>query len=142
MWLLGYCHGGCEASVVRDALLDAGHPCSLPLRFGLPSKQAAIAAAFPARADPATLAAARRSYACQQLVRSDLTNGSLLKMCLQAIAESDGGVPGDPALLLPGDYQEFNALAKRAGIGDVMPPSFPVPGSLSLWPRSTRADRC
>lgn len=116
VWLVGYCHGGCEASVVRDALLNLGIPALCLGRFGLPSRQTAATAAFPSRPDAATLAAARRSYACQQLVRSELTNGSLLKMCLQAISEGDGSVPGDPALLLPGDYREFIALAARTGI--------------------------
>lgn len=43
-------------------------------------------------------------------------NGSLRLMCIQAIDEGDGSLPGDPEILLPEDMDEFLVLAKRVGI--------------------------
>jgi len=65
-------------------------------------------------ADPATVADAKRFQAIRKLPR-DL-NGKLYVMCIQALSEGDGDLPGDPFVLLPVNRDDFLALAKRAGV--------------------------
>lgn len=116
MWMVWCCHGGCEPGIVRDALVHLGVDPKCLGRYGLPKR--APAPGMPARAgaDSTIFAAAKRSYAMAKLAGSDLGNASLLKMCLQAISEGDGDLPGDPVRLLPADFSEFVALARRTGI--------------------------
>ena len=64
--------------------------------------------------DPALVADAKRWHAALSLP-TDLA-GSLLRMCIQALSEGDGDLPGDPCKLLPVDRDDFLALALRAGI--------------------------
>lgn len=119
MWLVWCCGGGCPPEVVRAALagiIDAECLGSYGSAAWL-AKQQLGSTAYPAtRTDSATYVAASRSYAMHKLAGSNLGNASLLKMCIQAIHESDGSAPGEPDLLLPRDYAEFISLAKRTGI--------------------------
>lgn len=118
MWLVWTCHGGCRPEVVRAALeerIDLGCLGAWYSDEWLARKSGQPTAVYPAR-DPATERAARRWYAAQKLIGQKITNASLLRMCMQAIAEGDGEVPGDWRALLPTTRAEFVALAKRAGI--------------------------
>lgn len=121
MWLVWCCQGGCDPGVVRLALEQtAGIPTdclgSWQTETWRSRQQQRGAVSFPARPDAGALRDAKRFYACQQLIASEIANGSLLKMCLQAISEGDGNVSGDPARLLPDDRAEFIALGRRAGL--------------------------
>ena len=64
--------------------------------------------------DDAMAADANRWYAMAKIPPD--TNGRLLVMCRQAIAEGDGYLPGDLFGLLPRTKREFIDLAARAGI--------------------------
>ena len=57
---------------------------------------------------------AKRWRALRALPR-DL-NASVFRMCMQAIGDGDGDLPGDPQVLLPVNLDDFVALARRAGI--------------------------
>jgi predicted GIY-YIG superfamily endonuclease len=66
-----------------------------------------------------TLSAARAHGivgAVLQLTECNLGSGLLFKMCLQAVLEGDGALPGDPEVLLPLDLEAFIALARRSGV--------------------------
>lgn len=118
MWIVWTCHGGCRPEVVRAGLEEKINAECLGAWYSdewLARKNGQPAAVYPAR-DPATERAARRWYAAQKLIGQKITNASLLRMCMQAIAEGDGEVPGDWRALLPATRAEFVALAKRAGI--------------------------
>jgi hypothetical protein len=117
VWMVGYCHAGCDAADIRQRLLGLGIPELCLGRFGQPSSsQTATAPVQRSGIDSASLAAIRRDQLYAKLAGSDLTNGSLLRMCIQAVSESNGDVPPDPEHLLPRDHGEFIALAKRTGI--------------------------
>jgi hypothetical protein len=62
--------------------------------------------------------AARKCFLIDQLVRLDLGNdsGTLLRVCIQAVLESDGNVRADPESLLPADRSNLAALARRSGV--------------------------
>jgi hypothetical protein len=113
VWIVGYCHGGCSPEVVRDALLRFGIDPLCLGRFGLPSSQPATAACS-SRTSAATIAAANRWYAVDKLPAG--LNDKLRLMCIQAIREGDGSLPGDHYQLLPVNQDDFIALAKRAGV--------------------------
>lgn len=68
------------------------------------------------RVAPSTLAAERRWYVIEKLAAREFDSVALLKVCIQAVKESDGNVSPDPEHLLPLDYRELAALARRAGI--------------------------
>ena len=113
------CFGGCDPADVRAALevagadaLCLGSYCSDEWQQ---RRERRDLGGFTGRADPPTLAAARRSYAYAKLISSDVS-GTLLRMCMRVIEDSDGNVSGDPDELLPRDLAEFAALAKRIGI--------------------------
>jgi hypothetical protein len=113
MRMVWCCGAGCPAEDVRTALLAHGADPSCLGRYGTPKR--APAPGTPYRGtDSATMAAAKRWYAVQKL--PDI-NGSLLRMCIQALGEGDGDLPGDPYRLLPVNSDDFYALAKRAGVG-------------------------
>lgn len=121
MWLVWCCQDGCDAGIVRLALEQAagiapGCLGSYATEDWRAKQERRAVARFPARADTATLRDAKRFHACQKLIASEIANGSLLKMCLQAISEGDGNVSGDPARLLPAGRAEFIALGRRAGL--------------------------
>jgi hypothetical protein len=115
MWMVWHCFSTCSDADVRTALLDLGidEECLGSFAAGYREPQPGM----PSRtAGPATFAAAKRSYAMGKLIGCGLNNASLLKMCLQAISDGDGDLPGDPGRLLPTDHAAFIALAKRTGI--------------------------
>ena len=110
------CEAGCDPAVIREALLVRGiHESCLgvlgtarrPPAPGMPSGLV--------RADPATVAEAKRMAAVRKLP-ADLP-GALYRVCVQAISEGDGDLPPDPERLLPVDYAGLVDLAARAGIG-------------------------
>ena len=111
--IVWHCKAGCEPGVVRDALLALGVVESCLGKYG--TVRNVPGAPAIRTADCGVIADARRFQAVLKLP-TDL-NGMLLRMCVQAIADGDGDLPGDPERLLPGDYQGFINLAKRAGIG-------------------------
>jgi hypothetical protein len=111
MRMVWCCGAGCSPEIVRDALLDLGiHPSCLG-NYGNRRESSAFPRA--PRAESAVLADARRWHAVAKL--PDI-NGSLLRMCIQAIGEGDGDLPGDPCTLLPVNRDDFCALASRAGL--------------------------
>ena len=69
-----------------------------------------------ARADPALIEDAQRWRAVLKLP-TDL-NAWHQRMCVQALAEGDGYLPGDPYELLPVNRDDFRDLAKRTGVPD------------------------
>lgn len=117
-WMVWHCHAACTDADVRDTLLSLGIDEKCLGSFGIDYGERAPRPGAPYRnsADPATFAATKRSHAMAKLIGCDLNNASLLKMCLQAISDGDGDLPGDPARLLPTDHAEFIALARRTGI--------------------------
>lgn len=107
------CKAGCDPGDIREALLGLGIHESCIGKYGSPRRNLP-GAPMPRTADAATVADARRFQAVLKLP-ADL-NGALLHMCIQAIADGDGNLPGDPLRLLPADCKEFVALAQRAGV--------------------------
>jgi len=107
------CGAECDPGDIRDALLGLGVNESCLGRYGLP-KRAVVPGMRVQYADPATVADAKRFQAIRKLPR-DL-NGKLYVMCIQALSEGDGDLPGDPFVLLPVNRDDFLALAKRAGV--------------------------
>jgi len=65
---------------------------------------------------PSTLEAERKYYVIEKLYGREFESVALLKVCLRAVIESDGNVSPDPEHLLPRDYRELAALARRAGV--------------------------
>lgn len=108
-----HCGAECSEADIRDALLDLGvHPSCLG-NYGLPRRTVAPGLRIVGH-DPALVADAKRYHAIYKLP-ADL-NGSLLRMCIQAISEGDGDLPGDPYRLLPVNRDDFLALAQRTGL--------------------------
>lgn len=116
VWVIGHCFGGCDDEDVRDAMVRKhGIDEKCLGKFGR-RRKAANGMPRITGTDPTALAAQRRSYAYAKLAGTDIGNVSLLRMCIQAISESDGDLAPDPEHLLPRDYAEFVALASRTGI--------------------------
>jgi hypothetical protein len=107
------CGAECSEADIRSALLDLGVDESCLGRYGLPKRAIQPGMQITGH-DPALIADAKRLHAILKLPR-DL-NGKLLVMCIQAISEGDGDLPGDPLRLLPVNADDFCALADRAGI--------------------------
>ena len=114
MWLVWCCGAGCSHEGIRAEALDRGADPGCLGNYGLP-KRAIQPGMRITGYDPVLVASAKRWHAIQKLP-ADL-NGSLLQMCIQAIGEGDGDLPGDPFRLLPVNSDDFYALAKRAGLG-------------------------
>ena len=108
-----HCGAECDPGDIRAALLDRGVHESCLGRYGLPGRLAVPGMRIQGH-DPALVADAKRWHAVAKLPRS--LNGKLYRMCVQAISEGDGDMPGDPFVLLPGNQAAFLALAKRTGI--------------------------
>jgi hypothetical protein len=113
MRIIWCCGAGCSFEDVCAALESRGADPSCLGRYGLPKRLAQPGMRITGQ-DPALVAAAKRWYAVAKLPAS--LNGSLLRMCIQALSEGNGDLPGDPYELLPVNRDDFLALAKRAGI--------------------------
>lgn len=107
------CGAECDPGDIRAALLGLGVHESCLGRYGLP-KRAPQPGMRIISHDPALVADAKRIRAIDKLPR-DL-NGRLYVMCVKAIIEGDGDLPGDPLILLGVDPDLFYGLADRAGI--------------------------
>lgn len=108
-----HCGAECDPSDIRAALLDLGVDESCLGRYGLP-KRAVVPGLRVLGQDPALVADAKRYHAILKLPAE--LNGSLLRMCIQALSEGGGDLPGDPYELLPVNLDDFRALAMRCGI--------------------------
>lgn len=111
--VIWHCGAGCDPADIRAALRGLGVDEGCLGRYGLP-RRAVSPGLRVAGHDPGMVADAKRWHAVLKLPR-DL-NGALLRMCVQAIAEGDGDLPGDPYRLLPVNMDDFLGLAGRAGI--------------------------
>lgn len=107
------CGAECDPGDIRAALLDLGVDESCLGRYGLP-KRTVVPGLRLVGQDPALVANSKRYHAIVSLP-GDL-NGSLRLMCIKAISEGDGDLPGDPYKLLPVNRDDFLALALRSGI--------------------------
>jgi hypothetical protein len=113
MRIVWCCGAGCDAADVRAGLLAHGVDESCLGRYGLP-KRAIVPGMRIIGQDAALVADSKRYHAIRKLP-GDL-NGSLLRMCIQAISEGGGDLPGDPYRLLPVNRDDFLALAQRTGL--------------------------
>lgn len=110
--IVWHCGAGCDPEDVRAELEALGAAESCLGTYGQ-SKRAIVPGMRIAGHDPALVADVKRWHAVLKLP-SDLA-GHLYKMCVQAIAEGDGDLPGDPFRLLPETKPEFIAAARRCG---------------------------
>jgi hypothetical protein len=108
-----HCGAECDPGDIRAELLALGVDETCLGRYGLPKRLAQPGVRIIGQ-DPALVVAAKRWHAIDKLPH-DL-NGKLLVMCIQAIRDGDGDLPGDPLILLPVNSDDFYALADRAGI--------------------------
>jgi hypothetical protein len=114
MRLVWNCKAGCSEEDVRAALLGLGIDESCLGTYGVPRTRSRNDSAPSRGTDPVALADARRWHAVTKL--PDL-NGSLLRMCIQAISETSSSISSDPLELLPvTNRDDFVALAGRAGL--------------------------
>lgn len=107
-----HCGAECDPGDIRAALERLGADPSCLGGFGRPKRLIVPGMRVPGH-DPALVADVKRAHAIFKLPM-DLA-GHLYKMCVQAIAEGDGDLPGDPFRLLPDTQPEFMALARRCG---------------------------
>jgi hypothetical protein len=112
MWMVWNCGAKCDPAAIRAEALDLGIDPGCVGNYGLP-KRAVVPGLRVAGYDAAMVAAAKRWHAVAKLPE---LNGSLVRMCIQAISEGDGNLPGDPLRLLPANQDDFLALASRAGL--------------------------
>jgi hypothetical protein len=113
------CATNCDPVAVRECLEDLGVDPVCLGNYGSATwerSERRKERERPAAADSATLAAARRSYVFEKLIEGDFRSVAELKTAMQAVKESDGNVSPEPDHLLPRDYSERAALARRAGI--------------------------
>jgi hypothetical protein len=109
-----HCGAECDPGDIRAALLDLGVDETCLGRYGL-SKRAVVPGLRVTSADLATVADAKRWQAMRKLPAA--LDFKLYRMCVQAISEGDGDLPGDPLMLLPVNSTDFYALAARTGLG-------------------------
>ena len=102
-----------EDREIHALLMARGADESCLGTFGLRKDGRLKPAARSPAYDPAMAADANRFHAILKLTG---VTGKLKDMCITAIAEGDGYLPGDPFALLPRTKPEFVALARRAGI--------------------------
>lgn len=107
------CGAECDPGDIRAELLGLGVDESCLGRYGLP-KRAVMPGMRVTSADPATVADAKRWQAIAKLPAK--LDGKLMRMCIQALSEGGGDLPGDPYELLPVNRDDFLALAIRSGI--------------------------
>ena len=113
MWMVWCCGAGCSHEDIRAEALDHGIDPGCLGTYGLP-KRGVVPGLRVVGHDPALIAGTKRFDAALKLP-SELS-GKLMHMCLVALAEGDGDLPGDPLRLLPWTKPEFIALAERSGI--------------------------
>lgn len=116
MRMVWCCGAGCEPHAVRDALLDLGIS---PSCLGSYGKQVRTQSRNDSALSRGTIADAKRWHAITELPVLEgalLRNPKLVPMCIQAIREGNGDLPGDHFRLLPVNKDDFLGLAKRAGI--------------------------
>ncbi len=109
-----HCGAECDPGDIRAALLGLGVDETCLGRYGL-SKRLAVPGMRVVGLDPATVADAKRWQAAQKLPAT--LDGKLYRMCIQALGEGDGDLPGDPLTLLPVNSSDFYGLAARTGLG-------------------------
>jgi hypothetical protein len=116
-WMVWHCHAGCTDADVREMLLKLGAVEQCLGNYGIDFQDAPRPGTpYRKTADPIVFAAAKRCSAMSALARSTLKNDALLRMCIQAISDGDGDLPGNPVRLLPTNQAAFVALAKRTGV--------------------------
>jgi hypothetical protein len=115
MRIIWCCGAGCSFEDVRAALESRGADRSCLGRYGLP-KRPAVPGLRVTGPDPALVADAKRYHAILKLGDAGL-DFKLYRMCVKAISEGDGDLPGDPLILLPVNSSDFYGLASRAGLG-------------------------
>lgn len=113
--VIWHCGAECDPGDIRAELLARGVDESCLGRYGLP-KSAARPGMRVLYADPVLVADSKRLAAIAKLPRT--LNGKLYVMCVQAIIEGDGDLPGDPLRLLPVNSTDFYGLADRATLGN------------------------
>jgi len=111
--IIWHCGAGCSAEDVRAALERLGADSTCLGNYGLPKRLIQPGMRIQGH-DPALVADAKRWHATVKLPGA--LSGNLYRMCVQAISEGNGDLPGDPLRLLPDDQAEFLALAARTGI--------------------------
>ena len=107
------CGAECDPGDIRAELLGRGVDPSCLGNYGLP-KRAVVPGMRVIGHDPALVADAKRWQAVAKLPAK--LSGQLMRMCIQALSEGGGDLPGDPYELLPVNRDDFLALASRAGI--------------------------
>ncbi|MGH3407861.1 MAG: hypothetical protein ACRDRJ_35970 [Streptosporangiaceae bacterium] len=107
------CGAECDPGDIRAALLEHGADPSCLGNYGLPKRHVQPGMRIQGY-DPGLVADAKRWIAVSKLPRG--LSGHLYRMCIQAISEGDGDLPGDPLGLLPVGQGEFVGLARQAGI--------------------------
>lgn len=108
------CGAECDPGDIRAELVSRGVDESCLGRYGLP-KRLAVPGLRVSGVSPGIVADAKRWRAVRKLPPG--LNGKLYLMCVQAISEGDGDLPGDPLDLLGVDADLFYALADRTGLG-------------------------
>lgn len=112
--VIWHCGAECDPGDIRTALAAKGVHESCLGRYGLP-KRAVQPGMQISGHDPALVADSKRYHAILKLPAS--LDGKLYRMCVQAISEGDGDLPGDPLRLLPVNSDDFYGLAARTGLG-------------------------
>lgn len=118
MWMVWHCGAGCDpdGDRIRAEALDRGVDPGCLGSYGLP-KRALVPGLRVVGPDPALIADAKRMQAIVKLPGPADLHGHLYRMCVQAIIEGDGDLPGDPIRLLPVNSTDFYGLASRTGLG-------------------------
>lgn len=107
------CFGGCDPGDIRDAFIARGADPRQLGSYGTPKWQREQDGRS-AETDPELVADAKRWRASRKLPR-DL-NVWQVWMCLQALDEGDGNLPGDPFDLIGVDEDHVKDLAVRSGM--------------------------
>jgi hypothetical protein len=110
------CHGNnCDPADIRAELLRLGIDPTCLGTYGDPERQRDVRPGMRVHGSSDDMVAdAKRWHAVRKLPVT--LNAKLFAMCIQAIAEGDGDLPGDPVYLLPFNQDDFVGLADRAGV--------------------------
>lgn len=109
----GRCHDN-ELTELRAALVALGADESCLGNYG---KRKPAPTVVPARFTAPETDPRIAKWEAVHMLPANL-NGSLLRMCIQAISECDGKPSCDPWDLLPAESKPFYALAERTGLGN------------------------